>query len=161
MTKVKIDLEELVLSFGFDDEELATEYFSRKTGEIINIPRNVMKAAEGDLDEAELDEWERELISDAEAILEDLDDNYLVIPSIADSFFYNAMSNFTEEAVIDDKMKEKLGRALNSSHPMREFKRAVSNNSQVQDLWYEYEDRKSKEYVIEWLKSNKIDFEAV
>lgn len=161
MTKIKVDLEELALSFGFDDEELAKEYFDRKSGDIINIPRNVMKAAEGDLAEEELEEWERELLAVAEAILEDIEDNYLLIPNIPDSYFYNAMVDFTEELVIDEIAKARLKRALSNSQPMREFKSTLGKYSQTQELWYEYEDNKTKEYVMEWLKNNNIDYEEL
>jgi hypothetical protein len=160
MSKIEIDLDELVLSFGFDDEELAKEYFDRETGNIINIPRSVMKALEGDMEEEELDDWEKELLEDAEAVLEDMEDRYLVIPNIESDYFYRAMQSFAEE-VQDNDIKNELLKALNSLNPMRQFKNAISNHMEVQNLWYDYEDNKAKEYVIEWLEKNKIEFKEV
>jgi hypothetical protein len=160
MPKIEIDLDELVLSFGFDDEELAKEYFDRETGNIINIPRAVMKVAGGDKDQEELDDWEKELLEDAEAVLEDMEDRYLVIPSIESSYFYTAMQSFAEQ-VQDNNIKSELLKALNSTNPMRQFKNTVSNYMEVQNLWYDYEDNKAKEYVIEWLEKNNIEFKQV
>ena len=160
MSKIEIDLDELVLSFGFDDEELAKEYFDRETGNIINIPRTVMKVAEGDKEEEDLDDWEKELLEDAEAILEDMEDRYLAIPSIESSYFYRAMQSFAEE-VQDNNIKNELLKALNLSNPMRQFKTAISKYMEVQNLWYDYEDNKAKEYVIEWLEKNNIQFKEV
>jgi hypothetical protein len=159
MSKIKVDLSELIVSFGFDDEELAVEYFDKETGDIINIPRNVRKVAEGDLGEEALDDWEKELLVDAEAIFDDMEDRYLVIPTIESHYFYEAMEMFTEECVTDSHIKGKLRNALGASKPMREFKNAVSNYEEIQNLWYDYEDRKAKEYVIDWLQNNDVEFE--
>jgi hypothetical protein len=161
MAKIKVDLEELMLSFGFDDEELAKEYFDRETGEIINIPNEVMRVFEGKLRKEELDDWQRELLEDTQLVLGDCENRYLSIPNVKDSYFYNAMLQFTEEAVNDLSIKERLMRALNSNRPMPEFKSALISYPEEQEQWYEYEDKKIKEYVIQWLKENKIEFEYV
>lgn len=161
MSKIKVDLNELVMSFGFDDEELATEYFDRREGTIINIPKTVMKVAEGDIEESELDDWEKELLIDAEAILEDMEDRYLVIPTIERHYFYEAMESFAEHIVKDSEAKSELLKALKISNPMRQFKNTISRYEEIQNLWYDYEDKKSKEYVVKWLQNNSIDFEEI
>jgi hypothetical protein len=161
MSKIKIDLNELVISFGFDDEELATEYLDREAGYIINIPRRVMKVAGGELDESDLDDWEKELLIDAKTILEDMKDRYLVIPTIESQYFYEAMKSFVEEIIKDTKIKEEAFNALTLGNPMRQFKNAISNYEEIQSLWYDYEDRKSKEYAVKWLQDNNIQFEEV
>ena len=124
MKKLKINLEDLVSSFTFDSEDLAEEYFDTFTGEIINIPSTVMEAAEGG-EEDDLDDWEKELLEEAIAILEDEEERYLITPTIESSYFYDAMVDFTNKKVENDEIRAKLNSALNERQPMRSWKTII------------------------------------
>lgn len=156
MKKVKINLDDLVSSFTFDSEGLSTEYLNIETGEIVHIPEEVARAVEDELDIEELEDWQKEIVADAEAILIEMDDNYLPIKPIESSYFHNAMVDFVCEKVKDSKVSEKLNNALSESHPMRKFKDVLHNYPDELELWYQYEDKKSKDYVLDWLQRHDI-----
>jgi hypothetical protein len=159
MKKLRFNLEDLVSSFTFDSEGLAKEYFDTFTGEVINIPDEVMRAAEGDMEEEELADWQRELLAEAEAILEDEENRYLVIPKIKSSYVYDAMVEFAGQLPGESKLKEKLEAAFNGKHPMRDFKDELHNYPEELEQWYEYEDNKAKDYVLQWLDGHNIEVE--
>lgn len=159
MTKLKIDLELLVQSFSFNEDDLGKEYLDTHTGEIINIPSEIDKVVEGNGDEEELDDWQKELLKDAYAITENKEDNYVLIPNIEESYFYDVMAGFSKEKVSSEELSGELINALNSSQPMRGFKNIIFENPEILEDWEEYEDQKLKEYAINWLKSIGIETE--
>lgn len=159
MKKLKIDLELLVQSFSFNDDELGKEYLDTNTGDIINIPYEVKRVAEGNGEEEDLADWQRELLEEAYSIEEDEEDRFIMLPHIEDSYFYGAMVEFAREKVSSNDLKEKLLAALNKSQPMRSFKSIIFGYEKELDNWQDYEEEKAKEYAINWLKDRGIEVE--
>lgn len=159
MTKLNIDLELLVQSFSFNEDDLGKEYLDTHTGDIINIPSELNNIVEGEGDEEKLDDWQKELLNDAYAIVKDEENRYILIPNIEDSFLYDVMVNFSKEKVFLEELKDKLINALNGSEPMRGFKNIIFKHSGTLNEWEEYEEEKLKEYAINWLRSIGIEVE--
>lgn len=157
MKKLKIDLDLLVQSFSFNDDMLGVEYLDTETGNVVNIPYEVSRVAEGEMDEEYLADWQKELLEDAYTIEEDCEDRYIMIPNIEDLFFYDAMVQFAEYETESETLREKLLDALNGRKPMRNFKNIICQCPEELDKWYEYEDEKAKEYVIDWLRGKEIE----
>ena len=105
MKKLKIDLELLVQSFSFNEDDLGKEYLDTQTGHIINIPFELENVVKGNDDGEKLDDWQKELLKDAYAIKEDREDRYLLIPTIDDLYFYNSMVDFSREEVLSEELK--------------------------------------------------------
>jgi len=161
MKKLKIDLELLIQSLSFDDEELAREYLDTHTGEIINIPNGLQQVVNGNQEETTLSDWQKELLEVAYSIKEDKEHRYVLIPNIEESYFYNAMIDFTNEKIASEGLKEVLLKALQGTNPMRSFKNIIFENQEEEEKWYIYEETKFEEYAIEWLKNMEIELQDI
>lgn len=157
MKKLKINLDDLMSSFTFNSDGLSKEYLSLESGEIIHIPNEVARVVEDEKDPNILPQWELDLVPEAELVLIEEPDNYIEIPVIESSYFYNVMQEFAENEVKDENISDKLIRALNGSRPMGRFKDVLHNYEAELEQWYAYEDQKTKEYVLEWLSDNEIE----
>jgi len=157
MIKLNIDLDLLVQSFSFNEDELGKEYLDTHTGDIINIPSELKTVVEGNKVESELDDWQKELLEDAYAIIKDKGNRYIIVPNIEDSYFYNIMVNFSNEKVSSVDLRAKLIKTLNLSQSKRDFKNILFKYPQNLDDWQEYEEKKLREYAINWLKGRGIE----
>ena len=153
MEKLKIDLELLAQSFAFDDDELGVEYLDKESGDIINIPSELFKVLNGELKEDELADWHKGLLEDAYSIKGLEGTRYIRIPNLEDSYLFNVMVDFINEKVIDQEIKQKLLKALDSSNPMRNFKNIIFENLEDEEKWDIYEEKKLEDYAVKWLKT--------
>ena len=153
MEKFNVDLELLVQSLAFDDEELGIEYLDKQTGDIMNIPKELIKVINGELQENDLENWHKELLKDAYAIKGSEGTRYIQIPNLEDSYLFNVMSDFTNEKVMDNDIKEKLIKSLDSDNPMRKFKNIIFENPEQEEKWEVYEEEKLEEYAVKWLNT--------
>lgn len=162
MEKLNIDLELLVQSFAFDDEELGIEYLDKESGDIMNIPQELIKVINGELKEEALADWHKELLKDAYAIKGSEGTRYIQIPNLEDSYLFNVMSDFTNEKVTSRDIKDLLSKALDSDNPMRNFKNIIFENIEEEEKWDVYEEEKLEEYAVKWLNAIGIkSFEVV
>ncbi len=159
MKKLKIDMELLVQSFSFNDDDLGKEYLDTHTGNIINIPYELNNVVHGGKNEENLADWQRELLEDAYAIKKDEERRYIIIPHIEEQYFYNAMLEFSEEKVLTENLKNMLLKALNNTQPMRNFKNIIFQHQEELDKWQDYEEEKMNEYAVNWLKNIGIELE--
>lgn len=157
MKKLKIDLELLVQSFSFNEDDLAKEYLDTYTGDIINIPSELDKVVQGEQDEEELEQWQRELLKDAYAVKNDEEERYILIPNIDETYNNNIMVSFTKEIVSSENLRDRLLNALNSNQPERNFKNILFEHEAELVKWEAYEEEKAEEYAANWLR--KIDIE--
>lgn len=159
MKKLKIDLELLVQSFSFNEDDLGKEYLDTHTGDIINVPSELKNVVEGQRAESKLDDWQKELLEDAYAIAKDEENRYIVVPNIEDSYFHDVMLNFSNEKIFSEELRGELIRTLNGSKPMRGFKNIIFKYPENLDIWQEYEEEKLREYAINWLRKRGIELE--
>lgn len=156
MKILDIDLELLVQSFSFNEDDLGKEYLDTHTGDIINIPCEVNNVVNGDKEEEDLEEWERSLLEDACNIKENKEERYVMIPCIEEAYFHKVMIDFVKDKVSSEELKGKLLNAMKNSQPIRNFKNIIYEYQKELDMWEEYEDEMLKRYVINWLSDRGI-----
>lgn len=90
----------------------------------------------------ELDAWKNDLKK-----LRKNPDNYITIapPQSRDSF--RIMSLFIETLPDDNILKDRLNRALEKTHPFREFKFAIDNAGDFRQKWFDFKSEKLQEWV--------------
>jgi hypothetical protein len=159
MKKLNIDLELLVQSFSFNEDDLAKEYLDTYTGDIINIPSELDKVVEGEQDEEELEEWQRELLKDAYAVKNDEEERYILIPNTDETYNNNIMVSFTKEIVCSENLRDMLLNALSSNQPERNFKNILFEHEEELVKWEAYEEKKAEEYATNWLRELDIELE--
>jgi hypothetical protein len=158
MKKLKVDLEEIALIMEMSDDFGSIKLFDTGTGEIIDIPDEVMSAVEsGDKDEIDdLPEWEKDLIETAESVLSDETGRYVEILRKPSYESYNLMLEFTG-SVKDSRLREKLDIALNGKGAFRRFKNVFSGYPEEEKRWYAFKNERLRQEVIDWLNSIGIE----
>lgn len=159
MIKLNIDLELLMQSFSFNEDDLGKEYLDTHTGDIINIPSELKSVVEGKNAESDLDDWQKELLREAYAIAKNEDNRYIIVPKIEDSHFYDTMVNFSNEKVSSADLRAKLIKVINVTKSIRDFKNVLFKHPQNLDDWHEYEEECLKKYAIKWLERRGIELE--
>lgn len=159
MKKLNIDLELLVQSFSFNEDDLAKEYLDTYTGDIINIPSELDKVVQGEQNEEELEQWQRELLKDAYAVKNDEEERYILIPNTDETYNNNIMVSFTKEIVCSENLRDMLLNALSSNQPERNFKNILFEHEEELVKWEAYEEKKAEEYATNWLRELDIELE--
>lgn len=154
MKKLRVDLDEIALIMEIFDDFDSIRLFDTETGEIVDIPSEVMSAVEsGDEDEIDdLPEWEKDFIGTAESVLSDETGRYVEIPRKPSYESYNLMLEFTG-SVKGSRLREKLDIALDGKGAFRRFKNVLSGYPEEKKRWFAFKDRRLKQEVIEWLNS--------
>jgi hypothetical protein len=160
MKKLKVDLDEIAFVMEKQDDMGNSEHFDTETGEVLNIPDEVMDAAEsGDEEEiASFPDWEQDLIETAKLILADERGRFLDIPCRSSSDGYDLMAEFVE-SVGNEKFRARLESALHGKGVFRRFKDALRDDTDEESRWYKYHDEKMRQEVRDWL--NSLDIEPV
>lgn len=154
MKKLQVNLNEIALIMEISDDFGSIRLFDTETGEIIDIPDEVMSAVESD-DEDEIDhlpEWEKDLIEIAKSVLSDEKGRYVDIPRKPSYESYNLMVEFAD-SVKDKNLKEKLVIALDGKGAFRRFKNVLSDYPEEEKRWYAFKDERLRQEVIDWLHS--------
>jgi hypothetical protein len=158
MKKLKVNLDEIALIMEMSDDFGSIKLFNTETGEIIDIPDEVMSAVEsGDEDDIDdLPEWGKDLIETAESVLPDETGQYVEIPRKPSYESYNRMVEFAN-SVKDRGLREKLDIALDGKGAFRRFKNVLSGYPEEEKRWYAFKDERLRQEVIDWLNSIGIE----
>lgn len=159
MKKLNIDLELLVQSFSFNEYDLGKEYLDTHTGDIVNIPSELNSVVLGEKEEEDLESWQKDLLKEAYAINNDIEQRYILISNIEESYFHDIMIKYSREEVFSECLRDKLLDALESNQPARNFKNIIFSHEEEADKWHDYEDEKAKEYAVNWLSEIGIEVE--
>lgn len=155
MKKLRVDLDEIAFIMEMSDNFLGSiRVFDTETGEIVDIPSEVMSAVEsGDEKEiGSLPEWEKDLIEAAEKVLSDDSMRYVEIPRKPSYEAYNLMVEFAD-SIKDRHLREKLYIALDGKGAFRRFKNVLLGCPEEEKRWFAFKDRRLRQEVIEWLNS--------
>ena len=160
MKKLKVDFDDIAFVMEKQNDMGSSEHFDTETGEVLNIPDEVMDAAEsGDVEEiASLPDWEQELIETAKLILADEKGRFQDIPRRSSSDGYELMAEFAE-SVGNAKLRTRLESALHGKGVFRRFKDALRDDPDEEKRWYKFHDEKMRQEVRDWL--NSLDIEPV
>lgn len=160
MKKLKVYIDDIALVMEKQDDMGSSEHFDTETGEVPNIPDEVMDAAEsGDEEEiASLPDWEQELIGTARLILADEKGRFQDIPRRSSPDGYELMAEFAE-SVWNAKLRARLESALHGKGVFRRFKDALHDEPDEENRWYKFHDDKMRQEVRDWL--NSLDIEPI
>lgn len=104
--KLKVDLAELVFAMEMGDNMERSGYLDIETGEIIDMPDDIMRGVEEGRAESLVVDWDEELAEIAEKILGDEKNRFLPIPKRESRDGYEIMVSFTK-TVTNKGLKEK------------------------------------------------------
>ncbi len=136
--KLKIDLGDLIFAMQNRDSWY-DQYLDLKDGEI-----RLAEDKEG---------------GDAFIGEEEIESNpgrFLPIETFPSNDGFRLMEEFIE-GVENKKIQEKLIKAISGGKPFRNFKDALPEFPEIREAWFKFEEKRMKEYALEWLKDNDIE----
>jgi hypothetical protein len=154
--KLKIDLSELVFAMEMGDNMERSGYLDIETGEIIDMPDDIMRGVEDGETGSDLVEWEEELAEVAGKILSDETNRFLLIPKRESQEGYEVMVSFAG-TIEDLKLKDKLEIALDGKGAFRRFRSVLNQHPDELERWYAFKDDWMREEAVRWLLENGIE----
>jgi hypothetical protein len=159
MAKLRID--EGFLLMAFDSGDGTEQWFlDRQSGEVIRLSDDLGFLDDDDEDDEgddDLADWEKEERALRRKIYADEnDEQYLQIPSLGSHEGYRIMEDFAVDQE-DERVREKLFRALDGRRPFRSFKDALPGN--LLNTWYAYHEQRLRREALDWLEAEGIDAE--
>jgi hypothetical protein len=130
-----------------------TAYLHRRTGELVTVSDDELRAAEEESDD-DAPEWERDLILKAREILSDGD--FLRLPDKFDLHEHQIMRRFCD-SLEDEELSSELHSLLHGSGAFRRFKDAVDRYGMTDD-WYRFRAGVIEEVARDWLEENEIPY---
>ncbi len=154
--KLKVDLSELIFEMELGDNMERSGYLDTETGEIIDMPDDIMRAVEDGESESALVEWDEDLAETAEQILSDEQNRFLPIPKRESREGYEIMVAFTESAK-NKGLQEKLSIALDGKGAFQRFRDVLNQHPDELERWYTFKDDWMREEAVRWLLENGIE----
>jgi hypothetical protein len=152
---VCVKLKDIVDELSFIPDE-ASSYLNTKTGEVISVTHEELRAAENEEPLEAFPEWQRDAIRIANDILET--DHYLPLPTKFDIHEYRIMERFCR-SIEDDDISDDLCHAIRGRGAFRYFKDKIHEYG-IADDWYQYLDNALRAIAIEWCEENGIPYSA-
>lgn len=148
--KLKDIIEEMEMQF-----EESHSLLNNKTGEIVLITSEDLRAAEDESPFDHLPEWEQENRMAAIDVVENFED-YIELPTKYEVNEYEIMEDFC--LTISDQLKQDtLLRAIKGKGAFRRFKDKIIE-FEMEDQWYSYRDDRFKKIAIEWCQDNNLNY---
>lgn len=154
--KLKVDLSELVFEMELGDNMERSGYLDTETGEIIDMPDDIMRGVEEGEPGSVLVEWDEELAEIADKILSDEKNRFLLIPRRESSEGYEIMVSFTG-TVAGKELKAKLTVALDGKGAFRRFRNVLDRHPGELERWYKFKEDWMRDEAIQWLLENGIE----
>ena len=151
---ISIRLNDVVEALDNATEE-HSHYLNKRTGEIVLLTSEELKAAEDDELISKYPDWQREAILKAREVLSD-SEHFSQLPDQFDIHEYQIMENFCR-AFEDRQVGDELLRLMKGSGAFRRFKNAI-NEMDVDKAWYQFKQRALEKIAIEWLEENEIPY---
>ncbi|MBT2618867.1 MULTISPECIES: UPF0158 family protein [unclassified Bacillus (in: firmicutes)] len=148
--KIQAIIEELEMQF----EESRT-FLNVKTGEIISVTLDDLRAAEDEEEFGHLPEWEQEDRKVAKDVFENFE-NYKELPTKYEVNEYEIIEDFCF-TVSDERKQVKLLSSIKGNGAFRRFKDKIID-FEMEDQWYSYRDERYKQIAIKWCLDNNINF---
>ena len=130
-------------------------YLDKRTGEIVLITDEDMKAAEEDELISEYPDWQRDSIMKAREVLSD-SQQFIELPNQFDVREYQIMEDFCQ-AFEDRRAGDELLRLIKGNGAFRRFKNAIHEIG-VEKAWYEFKRSALEKIAIEWLEENETPY---
>ena len=151
---IQVKLKDIIQEIEIQFEE-SRSFLNIKTGEIMLVTSEDLRAAEDEKPFEHLPEWEQENRMTAIDVVENFE-NYIELPTKYEVNEYEIMENFCL-TVSDQRKQESLLRAIKGQGAFGRFKDKIID-FEIENQWYSYRDECFKQIAIEWCQENKINF---
>lgn len=151
---IQVKLKDIIDEMEIQLEE-SRSLLNIRTGEIVIVTSDDLRAAEDEKPFDHLPEWEQENRMIAIDVVENFE-NYIELPTQYEVDEYEIMENFCL-TVRDQRKQESLLRAIKGKGAFRRFKGKIID-FEIEDQWYSYRDECFKQIAIKWCQENKISF---
>ncbi|WP_045521193.1 UPF0158 family protein [Neobacillus niacini] len=151
---IQVKLKDIIEEMEIQIEE-SRSLLNIKTGEIVLVTSEDLRAVEDEKPFDHLPEWEQENRNIAIDEVENFE-NYIELPTKYEVNEYEIMENFCL-TLSDQRKQESLLRAIKGKGAFRRFKDKIIHFD-MEDQWYSYRDERFKQIAIEWCQENKINF---
>jgi len=152
---MKVQLSSIVEGIEFQGLETYS-YLNLKTGEIVVIVDEEIRAAESDEDISDRAEWYKEAIARAKEFLEN-QDQYLELPTKYDLNEYRIIENFVHSIPIEEQ-REEMFNLIRGKGAFFRFKQGIERFL-LKEKWYKYRDSEITRFAEEWCQENNIQYE--
>jgi hypothetical protein len=154
MKKLKVDMAELEWAFENASWEMSS-YLDLETGEVITVTDEMRYYLEEPPDRP-LKEWEQEWVELAERVEGGYGSRYASVPRGDSHEGYRDMQRFIS-MVQDDRLRERLWRAIEGRGAFRYFKDVLADHSRERERWFNFKNERVRWRVLNWLESIGIE----
>ncbi len=151
---IQVKLQAIIEEMEIQFEESRT-FLNIKTGEIIVVTSDDLRAAEDEESFDHLPDWEQEDRKVANDVVENFE-NYKELPTKYELNEYEMMEDFCL-TVSDQRKQDILLSLIKGKGAFRRFKDKIID-FEIEDKWYSYRDERFKQIAIEWCLDNNINF---
>jgi hypothetical protein len=151
---IQVKLQAIIEEMEIQFEESRT-FLNIKTGEIIVVTSDDLRAAEDEEPFDHLPDWEQEDRKVANDVVENFE-NYKELPTKYELNEYEMMEDFCL-TVSDQRKQDILLSLIKGKGAFRRFKDKIID-FEIEDKWYSYRDERFKQIAIEWCLDNNINF---
>lgn len=148
----KVKLQEIMDGMEMHFDGMNT-YLNVKTGEIVSVSEEDLRAAEDDDSFEHLPEWHQEAMKVAIDVIENYED-YKRLPTKYDINEYDMMVDFCF-TINDERNKKILLNAIQGRGAFRRFKDHIYRLG-FEEKWYVFREGRYKEIAIDWCKKHDI-----
>jgi hypothetical protein len=149
---IQVKLKDIIGEIEIQFEE-SRSFLNIKTGEIMLVTSEDLRAAEDEKPFEHLPEWEQENRMTAIDVVENFE-NYIELPTKYEVNEYEIMENFCL-TISDQRKQESLLRAIKGKGAFGRFKDKIID-FEIENQWYSYRDECFKQIAIEWCQENKL-----
>ena len=153
---IRVKLESILEGMESQSDESST-FLDRRTGEVVLISDEELRAAEDDDPIEDFPEWEQDLVKIAKEIVAETGD-YIPLPSKFDIHEYSIMENFCL-SINDAEIRDTLYGLIKGSGAFHRFKDAVHQFG-IENEWFNYRNDAFKQIAIDWCNENGIEFDT-
>jgi hypothetical protein len=132
-------------------------YLDVENDKVVFLTDEIESQVQQPEEEAGMPEWQRELIEEARAILQDTSNQrYKSLPSQSQMYEWQMMSDFVD-CLEDDGHSEILREALRGKGAFRRFGETVKRLA-IEKRWFNYRDAAYRRRAIEWCEENGLQW---
>ncbi|MEH7346959.1 UPF0158 family protein [Bacillus sp. JJ1532] len=151
---IQVKLQAIIEEMEIQFDESRT-FLSIKTGEIIVVTSDDLRAAEDEEPFDHLPDWEQEDRKVANDVVENFE-NYKELPTKYELNEYEMLEDFCL-TVSDQRKQDILLNVIKGKGAFRRFKDKIID-FEIEDKWYSYREERFKQIAIEWCLDNNINF---
>jgi predicted nucleotidyltransferase len=173
MRKLKVDLAELTVVFDSAWGEMS-HYLDLETGQVIMVSSETRRQLEAIYEEAydpaekenfalnvvlqqtNLSEWEKEALLEAGRVEAGYGTRYIAVPEADSGEGYRDMEDFIA-TVRDERLQDRLWQAIRGRGAFGRFKDVLSSHFHERECWFEFQEARLLQRVLEWLKEEGIE----